>query len=314
MARPLRLEYPGAVVYVAGRARERTAAFRDARDREQFLSLLGAIAEEERWKLHGYALVADGYELLIETPVGGLSHGMRSLSGRYTQWFNRRHRREGRLFEGRFKSIVVQKEAYLREVARHILWSPVRDGLARRPEAWRWTNFRATSGKEAAPDWLDTGWTLSRFGRNVPSARKAYSRFVEDGAGAPSPLDEVAKQAYLGDRKFLRRTTGLLGSKALRRKVRRRSRGPEDVRLGEIRRAVAAEWGVPLSSLVRHGGDAKVAGMYLARKLTPHSNSEIGEAFGVGEARVSSAVREVAEGAKAALAPRLERLRRRLAS
>lgn len=313
VARPLRLEFPGALYYVSGRTRGRAGAFRDAKDREKFLSLLGTIGPEGRWKIHGYSVLRSGYELLIETPAGGLSHGMRSLNGRYTQWFNRRHRREGGLFEGRYKSILVQKEVYLLEMARHLVWSPVRQGLARRPEGWRWTNYRATSGAEEAPAWLEAGWTLEQFGRRPAAARTAYRRFVALGGRAPSPLDEVEKQVLLGDRRFRGKAGSLLASESARKKVRRRSRGPEDSSIGQIRRAVAREWNVPAASLREHGGEQKVAAIYLARKLTPLSNIEIGDAFGVGEARVSSAVREIQEGARNRLAPRLEQLRRRLA-
>jgi putative transposase len=312
MARALRLEYPGALYYVSGSARGRPGAFRDGKDREKFLSLLGTIGSEDRWKIHGYSILGSGYELLIETPAGGLSHGMRSLNGRYTQWFNRRHRRDGGLFHGRYKSILVQKEVYLLEMARYVVWSPVREGLARRPEGWRWTNYRATSGTQVAPAWLETGWTLAQFGRRPSTARAAYRRFVARGGRAPSPLDEVEKQVYLGDRRFLGRAKGLLASGAVRKKVRRRTRRPEDLTIGEIRRIVSREWGVPASRLRKHGGEQKVAAIYLSRKLTPLSNAEIGEAFGVGEARVSSAVREVMEGSKTHLAPRLELLRQRL--
>jgi putative transposase len=302
MARPLRLEYPGAVVYVSGRTRGPTAAFRDGRDRDRFLALLGTVGPEERWRIHGYSVHRDGYELLIETPAGGLSHGMRSLIGRYTQLFNRRHGREGRLFEGRFRSILVQKEAYLRDVARYLAWSPVREGLARRPEAWRWSSFAATAREGMAPRWLETN------GRG-----RAYRRFVAGGSGAPSPLEKVVKSVYLGDTGFVRKAKVLLASGAYRKKVRRRSRLSGDVGLREIRATVAREWGVPPASLRRHGGEPKVAGMYLARKLTPLSNLEIGEAFGVGEARVSSAMRQVREGSKRSLLPRLEELRKKLA-
>ncbi len=312
MARPLRLEFPGALYYVSGRARRRAPAFRDEKDRERFLSLLGVIASDDHWKVHGYSVLESGYELLIETPAGGLSHGMRSLTGRYTQRFNRRHRREGGLFDGRYKSILVQKAVYLLEMGRYVAWSPVREGLARRPETWPCTHYRATLATAEAPEWLETGWTLAQFGRRPSAARAAYRRFVARGGRAPSPLDEVEKQVYLGDRRFVRKTKGLLASGAVKQKVRRRSRRPEDLTLGDIRRTVAREWGVPASSLRRHGGEQKVAAIYLARKLTPLSNIEIGEAFGVGEARVSSALREVAEGAKTHLAPRLESLLRRL--
>lgn len=312
MARPLRLEFPGALYYVSGQTRGHAAAFRDGKDRERFLSLLGTIGPEDRWKVHGYCVLRNGYELLIETPAGGLSHGMRSLNGRYTQFFNRRYRREGGLFEGRYKSILVQKDVYLLEMGRHVAWSPVREGLARRPEGWEWSHYRATNGSAKAPAWLETDWTLAQFGKGSSAARSAYRRFVAAGRRAPSPLDEVERQVYLGDRRFRARAKDLLATGAVKKRVRRRSRRPEDLTIGEIRRAVAREWGVPVATLRQHGGEQKAAAIYLARKLTPLSNIEIGEAFGVGEARVSSAVREIQEGSKTSLLPQLEDLRRKL--
>jgi len=228
---------------------------------------------------------------------------MRSLIGRYTQLFNRRYGREGRLFEGRFRSVLVQKEAYLRDLARSIAWSPVREGLARRPEGWRWSSFAAIAGEISTPRWLES---------DGPQG-SAYRRFVAGGSGAPSPLENVVNSVYLGDARFVRKAKALLASGAFRKKVRRRSRLSGDVGLREIRATVAREWGVQPASLRRHGGEPKVAGIYLARKLTPLSNVEIGEAFGVGEARVSSAMRQVREGSKRSLIPRLEELRMELA-
>jgi REP-associated tyrosine transposase len=313
MTRPLRVDYPGAVVYVTGQGRSRSGVFRDVADRKRFLALLGTVAEEERWRIHGYALLRGRYELLIEMPVGGLSHGMRSLTGRYTQWFNRRHGRQGSLYESRFKAVFLQKDAYLLELSRLLAWSPVRDGLAKRPENWPWTHYRAVAGDEPAPQWLETSWTRSKLGRGT-AGQKAWRRFVAGGRDAASPLENVRRQAYLGDSRFVERARQLTAARKLGERVKRRRRGPGDSTLAQIQRAVADEWGVRVSRLKRHGGEPKVAGLYLARKLTPLSNREIGTAFGVGEARVSSAKREIEEGVRKGLSGQLEKLRRRLSS
>jgi len=313
MTRPLRLDYPGATALVTGRGKGRSAVFRDAADRKRFLSLLGTVAEEERWRIHGYALLRGRYELLVEMPVGGLSHGMRSLTGRYTQWYNRRHGRDGALYDSRFKAIFMQKDVFLLDLSRYVAWSPVREGLARKPEAFPWSHDQAMSGKAPAPAWLETGWTLSRLGGGA-SGRKAWARFVAAGKSAPSPLENVRRQAYLGDKRFVERAQSLLSSRDSGQRVQRRRRGAGDTSLARIQRVVAGEWGVSVARLQRHGGEAKVAGLYLARKLTPLSNREIGEAFGVGEARVSSAKREVEEGGRRGLLSRLEKLRGRLSS
>src|SRR5881409_376698 len=113
MARPLRIEYPGAYYHVSTRGNERKAIFRDDLDREKLLELLARAVEHFHLRLHGYVLMSNHYHLLVETPRGGLSRALRYLNGVYTQAFNRRHRRVGHLFQGRYKAILVDKGAYL---------------------------------------------------------------------------------------------------------------------------------------------------------------------------------------------------------
>ena len=105
MARSLRLDFPGAVHHVMARGHERSRIFRDDRDRNRFLQLLGSAAQDHAILIHGYCLMDNHYHVLVETPEGGLSRAMKAISGRYGQWFNWRHKRSGHLFEGRFKSV-----------------------------------------------------------------------------------------------------------------------------------------------------------------------------------------------------------------
>src|ERR1700752_5232406 len=126
MARPLRIEYPGAYYHVTSRGNEQRAIFRDDKDREKFLEMLKRAVEEFHLRLHGYVLMSNLYHLLIETPKSGLSRTLRYLNGVYTQTFNRRHRRVGHLFQGRFKAILVQKESHFLEVCRYVVLNPVR--------------------------------------------------------------------------------------------------------------------------------------------------------------------------------------------
>lgn len=155
MARPLRLEYEGAVYHVVARGHERGSVFRDERDWEKFLEVVGAVTQEHGWIVHGYCLMSNHFHLLVETPRGDLSAGMRSVNGRYAQFFNRRHGRRGHLFEGRFKAIVVQKDEHLLELCRYIVLNPVRAGLVERPEQWQWSSYRATAGHGEGPGWLE---------------------------------------------------------------------------------------------------------------------------------------------------------------
>ncbi len=113
MARPLRIEFSGALYHITARGNAGQDIFLDARDSRRFLNLLGEVATRCRWRCTAYCLMTNHYHLVVETPAPNLSHGMRQLNGRYTQAFNFRHRRDGHLFQGRYKAILVDRETYL---------------------------------------------------------------------------------------------------------------------------------------------------------------------------------------------------------
>lgn len=313
MARPLRVEYPGAVYHVMARGQERSPIFRDDRDRNKFLELLGTTAQDLGIEVHGYCLMGNHYHLLVETPKGGLSRAMKAIGGRYSQWFNWRHKRSGHLFEGRFKSVLVQKERHLLELARYVVLNPVRAGLAERAGDWRWSNYRVTAGRGTAPPWLAVDWTLAQFARSRYTAREAYRRFVAAGKDSGEKVEQLEKKPYVGDRRFLRRVERMLAGKPAGDEISLRYRRAAEAHLHRIEQAIAREWRVPVEALARsRGGEDKKAAIYLAKKLTRLSGRQIGEAFGVKPARVSNVVAEIEKNGPRALARRIERLHQRL--
>ena len=163
MSRPLRIEFPGAFYHVTSRGNARQKIHSDDRDRAQFLVTLAGGVDRYAWRCHAYCLMPNHYHLLIETPKPTLSLGMRQLNGLYTQVYNRRHGRVGHLFQGRFKAILVEKEAYLLELLRYVVLNPVRAGLVRRPGAWRWSSYDAFVGAAPCPPWLNMDWVLDQF-------------------------------------------------------------------------------------------------------------------------------------------------------
>ncbi len=148
MARPLRIEYEGAVYHVTSRGNARNKIFNDNRDREIFLSILSTVVVRYSWLCHSYCLMDNHYHIMIETPDANLSMGMRQLNGIYTQKYNKRHHKTGHIFEGRFKAILVQKDNYLLELCRYVVLNPVRAGVVGKPEDWRWSSYQATAGLE----------------------------------------------------------------------------------------------------------------------------------------------------------------------
>lgn len=203
MARPLRLEFPGAVYHVTSRGNARQDIVADDRDRSQFLALLAHVVDRYGWLCHAYCLMDNHYHLLIETPQPTLSLGMRQLNGRYTQAYNRRHARVGHLFQGRFTAILVEKDAYLLELCRYVVLNPVRAKLVSHPRQWAWSSYRATVGETQAPAWLTTDWMLRQFGPRVGPAQERYRSFVAEGRGGPRPWEQLTGQIYLGSAQFV---------------------------------------------------------------------------------------------------------------
>lgn len=205
MARPLRIEYPGAVYHLTNRGNDQRPIFTDDRDRESFLDLLHQVNRRYHWLCHAYCLMENHYHLLIETPEGNLSIGMRQLNGVYTQAFNRRRGRGGHLFQGRYKAVVVQKESHLLEACRYIVLNPVRAGIVRKVQEWRWSSYRATAGRSQPHPCLTVDWVLAQLGNTQEEAERSYRRFVREGLQEESPWKGVKAQSILGGEDFVRR-------------------------------------------------------------------------------------------------------------
>jgi putative transposase len=144
------------------------------------------------------------YHLLIETPDGNLAIGMRQLNGVYTQLFNKLHGRTGHLFQGRYKSILIQKDSHLLEVCRYVVLNPVRAKMVEKPEAWKWSSYLATAGRSARHPCLTIDWVLGQFSRKRSIAEKEYRKFVSWGVGK-SVWHEMRGQAILGEAAFVDR-------------------------------------------------------------------------------------------------------------
>ena len=203
MARPIRLEFAGALYHVTSRGDRREAIYEDDADRERFLSVLAEVVRDFNWVCHAYCLMGNHYHLLIETPDANLSKGMRQLNGVYTQASNRRHGRVGHLFQGRFKAILVDADSYLLEVARYVVLNPVRARRVRDPAKWQWSSYRAMIGEVESPDWLATDGLLAAFAKRRSDARRRYQQFVADGKGTESIWEHVMGQVFLGDDAFV---------------------------------------------------------------------------------------------------------------
>ncbi len=203
MSRPLRIEFEGAIYHITSRGNEKKDIFLGDEDRILFLKILREVKEKFNWLCHAYCLMSNHYHLIIETPEGNLSRGMRYLNGTYTQLYNKRHSRTGHLLQGRYKSILIEKESYLLEVCRYVVLNPVRAGLTDSPDGWRWSSYGATVGYESKPLYLTTDWILGQFSSDLIEARNRYIEFVNNGIRKESIWREVRGQTFLGGKVFI---------------------------------------------------------------------------------------------------------------
>ena len=224
MARPLRIEYAGAVYHVTSRGNARQSIFRDDQDRERFLSTLEQVIDRYRWLCHAYCLMNNHYHLVVETPEANLTKGMRQVNGVYTQSYNRRHNRSGHLFQGRYAGILVEKESHLLEVCRYVVLNPIRARLVERPEQWKWSSYQGTAGLGKPHPCLAIAWIVGRFGNHRQTAEQRYRDFVKAGKGAESIWKQVKGQTLLGEEDFVQRLIGRVKSREKIKEIPRRQR------------------------------------------------------------------------------------------
>ena len=205
MARPLRIEYPGATYHITSRGNARERVFLEDADRQVFLEILETVVEKYNWLCHAYCLMDNHYHVLVETPDPNLSLGMRQLNGMYTQKFNHRNNRVGHLFQGRYKSILVEKNEHLLELCRYIVLNPVRASMVSEPKKWDWSSYQATAYSVTAPDFLLVEWILGQFAKTKSEARKEYRKFVADGIvrAEESPWKKLVGQIVFGGAEFV---------------------------------------------------------------------------------------------------------------
>ncbi|MGB6606921.1 MAG: transposase, partial [Atribacterota bacterium] len=234
MTRPLRIEFKGAVYHITSRGNARQAIFLDEEDFADFLRVLCSVVKRYRFLLHAYCLMNNHYHLLIETPEGNLSKGMRQLNGLYTQRFNQRHQRVGHLFQGRYQAILVDKDNYLLELSRYVVLNPVRASIAKDPGVWRWSTYRATAGQEEGIPCLTTDWILSQFDKEQKKAANLYQAFVRSGIKTDSPLKAIKGQLFLGQENFIDKIKHLMSVTENLREITKKQRYVTRLSLNEI--------------------------------------------------------------------------------
>jgi len=281
MARPLRIEYSGAVYHVTSRGNAREKIYSDDQDRENFLGVLGTVVKKYNWFCHAYCLMDNHYHLLIETPDANLSIGMRQLNGVYTQLCNRRHSKPGHIFQGRYKSILVDKDNYLLELSRYVVLNPVRAKIIGLPEQWKWSSYAATVGMKKVPEYLSVDWILGLFATHKKSAQKQYRKFVKEGLNRKSPWGELQGQILLGEDGFVERFKSLLGDTVAIKEIPRQQRYAGRLTLKKV-----------FKNKNHRGKEERNQGIYDAYMNYGYTLKEIADYLGIHYSTVSKVTKE----------------------
>jgi putative transposase len=271
MARPPRLELPGGVYHVVVRGNERAAVFRDDRDREHYLGRLSYYREKFGFRLLAFCLMGNHVHLAIRRGPFPLSRIMAGLQSSYTQWFNRRHRRAGHLFQGRYKAFLVQEDLYLLGLVRYIHENPVKARLVERAGDYAWSSDRYYR-RGRGPEWLNLEEVLAMLGRTRREAVKAYADLMARGAVPDYEEAQSIGQLVKGDEGFA------LQQLEVSRQLEPRMRGLSE---GRVAAAVARTLGLEVSEVLgrsrhRRLAEARWMAGYLGRQLGAISLARMG--------------------------------------
>lgn len=209
MARPLRLEFPGALYHVISRGIEKRKIFISKEDKEDLLYLIERTHKRHNIFLHSYCIMSNHYHLLMETPDGNLARAMHSLNASYAQRFNKRHERCGPVFQGRYKALLAEKENYLLTLARYIVLNPVVAMIVDHPAGYKWSSYLDTLGERKSPLFLETDTILSLFSKNLEQARFEYRGFIERNP-YKNEEEDLEKGPILGGGEFKKRSKQLI--------------------------------------------------------------------------------------------------------
>jgi REP element-mobilizing transposase RayT len=284
MARQLRIEYPGAFYHVTSRGNQKQPVFLSSWDRARFLDYLDEAHEKLDALVHSYCLMESHYHLMLETRQANLSKIMHFMNTSFTIYLNKRHKRVGHLFQGRFKAILIEAETYAQELSRYIHLNPLRAGIVKRPEDHAWSSLREYLGQRKPPRWLDTSFVLGLFGDDPDDARLQYAAFISSLLipTVPNPFKNKngGSPAILGSKGFLERIKETyLQGKAPNREFPLLRQYREKPPLGRIRSEVVR----------RLGNEDKLSrnmAIFLTHGHTDYRLEEIGDYFGISQAAI----------------------------
>ena len=267
--------------------------FKSVRDREKFLEYVGKAVERYEIKIHSYCLMTNHYHFLIETSHPNLSQAIKWINVGYVAYFNRKRRRYGHLFQGRFKAVVIDADEYLKHLSRYIHLNPIRAGMVEHCKDYPWSSYPVFGGYAKAPEWLEIHWLLSLFGQNRKKAMERYREFVESAQNEKieNPSKDVVSGAILGGTEFVNwiKRHFLSDTPDIKEKPQLKSLKP-GLTSENLISAICNEFGCTHESILQKGKKRNLArdvAIYLSREMTGESGVALGRYFGISGAGVT---------------------------
>jgi putative transposase len=282
MARPLRLQFEGALYHVTGRGNEKKKTFFTQTEYEKFRKYLQEAKVKFNALFHAYVLMSNHYHLIIETPDANLNKIMHYLNGSYTTYLNTKRKRSGHLFQGRYKAILLERDSHLLELTRYLHLNPVRAGLAPKPDQYPYSSYGAYISKKD-DDLISRDLVLGMISTDQSQAIRKYKDFVEAGIGKDltNPLAKVYAGMIAGGNQFIQDVLQRIdGQKVAKKEVSFRKALKSSVDLkGVIVEALCSYYGITREEFFRKKGIFRNLGIYLLKKHTSLSNRDIGRLF-----------------------------------
>lgn len=298
MARAWRIEYDGALYHVLSRGNDKQDIFRDDQDRSRFLESLGEMSERYEIDIFAYVLMGNHYHLLLRTNRPNLSKGMQWLGLAYTRHFNIRHSRSGHLFQGRFKNIIVENDAYLVLLSCYIHRNPLRANIVERLADYHWSSYPVYAYGYKGPEWLNTDMILSQFGNQ--NMHQAYREKVQAYSEEEKRLWEDLKHGMiLGTTEFVKKLKDNYLTGSVQKEIPQQLRIQKDVEPSEIIRKAAAMLDVDIAFYQQSRRIPKSSKanrdllVYCIWKTGILTNVKIGDIFGVSYSSISHIVKSV---------------------
>ena len=296
MARAWRIEYAGACYHVLARGNEQRPIFNDEVDRELFLQALGQMSDRFEIDLYAYVLMGNHYHLLLRSRQANLSRSLQWLGGVYSGTFNRRHQRSGHLFQGRFKSFLVESDTYLLTLSCYIHRNPLRARLVERLVDYRWSSYPAYAYGRNRAEWLKEDLILSQLpGRDK---RKAYREKVQQYAREEqSAWEDLRHGLFYGSQRFVDRMKQAYGSQAADPEKPQQKALRKEGLLAEMVQRVAAALGGEAEALlqIRRGqrNEGRDLLIYYLWSTGLYRNGQIGQLLKIGASGVSQRIQQV---------------------